>query len=365
MSSAAQKQNFSFYTSAEYWTELRARLAKTIAGDRIALMAMDFDSHDPIVAGICKELLAAAQRGVDTHLIVDGRSFLFDPHAGKFGPLWYGRPLEKADAIFQPRLHTIRQLQRQSHGHATITNRPLRRFSNIYAGRSHIKFSLINDTIFIGGCNLYDTQFLDLMTCWDDRRTSDDLFDFVKRIETHEHVGQALDWHDQEFAIHPDATLFIDAGARRQSIIFDHALQLIDEAQKHITITCQFFPNSRTAQRLAAAHRRGVDVTVLFAHPSKHGKGFRRAGQYYNVWRERRRVPAALFAHGLTPDMPMLHAKLLATDAGTMIGSHNYVRAGVNLGTAEIALLFRDPAYSKAALAALSRELPLPTKPAT
>jgi hypothetical protein len=73
------------------------------------------------------------------------------------------------------------------------------------------------------------------------------------------------------------------------------------------------------------------------------------------MFRESLRVPSHFFEGMIAKKNTMLHAKLLATDAGAMIGSHNYVRAGVALGTAEIALLSYNSSFTSQALAAFER----------
>jgi hypothetical protein len=55
--------------------------------------------------------------------------------------------------------------------------------------------------------------------------------------------------------------------------------------------------------------------------------------------------------------LPRLHAKLLATEQGAMIGSHNYVVQGVTLGTAEAAILRNDPQFSKQAIGVFRERL--------
>jgi hypothetical protein len=49
--------------------------------------------------------------------------------------------------------------------------------------------------------------------------------------------------------------------------------------------------------------------------------------------------------------------KLIACDKGFMIGSHNYVRAGVSLGTAEIALKSPDALLAREAVKTLHTDL--------
>ena len=50
-----------------------------------------------------------------------------------------------------------------------------------------------------------------------------------------------------------------------------------------------------------------------------------------------------------------LHAKLLVTDQGSIVGSNNYVQKSVTYGTAEIALYSTDKQFGRSALVALER----------
>jgi hypothetical protein len=68
--------------------------------------------------------------------------------------------------------------------------------------------------------------------------------------------------------------------------------------------------------------------------------------------------PRELFAHQLPKDLKRLHAKLLASEHGAFVGSHNYVTHGVNFGTAEIAIRRYDPAFALGTLEVLKQHLP-------
>jgi phosphatidylserine/phosphatidylglycerophosphate/cardiolipin synthase-like enzyme len=360
VTNAVVSPTYRFYTSSEYWPELISSIEKTQKGERVALMTMDFDPVDTAIAAVLRALLQAALRGVNVYVVLDARPFLFNPKTQRLGPLWYGTKLDHVSATFKPCLDAIELINSQPSSQAVIVNKPSHRFSNPYAGRSHIKFSVINDDVFIGGCNLSNSASLDIMVRLGDAHTADYICNFMHDAVRYEQIGRALGWQDQRQLLDSLTTLFIDAGKRRQSIIFEQALQLIDDAKETVTMTCQFFPNSITARHLLAARKRGVTVTIIFSHPSKHGRGIGGLGQYYSLWREKRRLPKELFAAMMDKSEPLLHAKLLVSDVGTMIGSHNYVRAGVLLGTAEICLLSRDPAFGESALNALKRELTIP-----
>jgi phosphatidylserine/phosphatidylglycerophosphate/cardiolipin synthase-like enzyme len=149
--------------------------------------------------------------------------------------------------------------------------------------------------------------------------------------------------------------ILIDAGVPKQSTIYDHALALIDDAREHIFFTCQYFPGGKTARHLLAAHKRGVDVRIVYSHPLAHG--VKSPGHYLYNARERLRLPAEFFADQRTAKAPLLHAKVIATEKGAIVGSHNYVSQGVWLGTAEIALLNQDPAFAKAVIRKIGSDL--------
>jgi hypothetical protein len=121
---------------------------------------------------------------------------------------------------------------------------------------------------------------------------------------------------------------------------------MIDSANDWIVMTCSVFPSSLTAKHLAAAYKRGANVSLYFNHPSKHPKGHNILHHIVLI-QERSRRPSALFDQQLHRDLPYLHAKLLATEHGAMIGSHNYIAAGVTFGTAELTLVRYDNQFAK------------------
>ena len=348
--------DFTFYTSEEYWTEILEQFARASEGDRIAMIVMGFDPLEPPVEQVSRALIEAVKRGVRVSLVVDAYTFLLNPKAERPGPLWFQSDLRYVSRSFKPQARVLEIINSLPHGQATVINKPGRRFPNPVAGRNHIKYTIINDRVYVGGCNLYHTHWLDLMVGWEDKVTADYLYDIILNLHRTQSTKSLFAGQDQEIALDADTALYIDSGKKNQSLIFRKALELIDSAEKSLIITCQFFPNSITARHLAAAHHRGVDVEIIYAHPAKQGH-FGGLGQQVSILRERARTPAVLFQKMLPKNGPALHAKLIATEKGAIIGSHNYVRAGVALGTAEIALLRYDPTFAKNAVSALKREL--------
>ncbi len=337
--------DFTFYNRQEYFGELVRSAQQAKAGDSLTVMTMVFDPMVPIIDKLVLELAAAARRSANVTLIVDAYSFLLSEQ-DKPGPLLlHGKiePLE-LNTPFDVTYSVLDELE-DAGGQYYILNQPARAFSLPFAGRSHIKLALVNDKVFVGGCNLDHPDYLDLMVSWEDTATATELRELVRLITVAGSVKQALSGADQTMALGNDLNLFVDSGRRKQSLIMQQAHKLIDEAKESVLITCQFFPGGQTAQRLLAAHKRGVAVKIYYSPPSVHG--LQAPGQWFYKQRERLRLPTEFFAHELPADKPKLHAKVIATESAVLMGSHNYIQAGVSLGTAEIALHIKNAAFSK------------------
>jgi phosphatidylserine/phosphatidylglycerophosphate/cardiolipin synthase-like enzyme len=347
---------YTFYTDTEYRHRLIAAIRETKPGERVLLMSMSFEPTEPAIAAIIHEIELAASRGVRVTLSIDAHAFLFNP-AHMPGPLTARRSLPKRlSKYYQNKLQIIQKINSFPTGHAEIINIPSKQIAIPIAGRSHIKIAIVNDAVFLGGCNLQLGNSVDMMVGWHDKQISDRLYKLCRTIIQEMHVGRGMSWVDRSFDLQDNSSIFVDSGLRGQSVIFDQALALIDSAEKWLVITCQFFPNSITARHLTMAAKRGVKVEVVYSHPKHHGL-IAGLGQQISILRERTRVPKSLFQHALSRKDPMLHAKLIACDKGVMIGSHNYVQAGVLLGTAEIALLCRNEKLARNAVKSLHRGL--------
>lgn len=335
---------FNFYNRSEYFTELVHSARQAKAGDSITVMAMVFDPSVDVIKELAQELAAAAERNVTVSLIIDAYSFLLSED-DKPGPLLLKGSVDPAK-LSEPFKYTYSLLEaiRVAGGNYHIINQPKRAFTLPFAGRSHIKLAIINDQVFLGGCNFDNPATMDLMVSWQDATAADKLHKLLAGITSADSVKQALDGIDQTLTLDNGMRIFIDSGVRKQSLIMQQAHKLIDEAQESVMITCQYFPGGQTAQRLLAAHKRGVKVTIHFSPPSIHGS--QAPGQWLYNQRERLRLPASFFKGQLSADQPALHAKIIATESAVLLGSHNYVQAGVSLGTAEIALLVNGPGFA-------------------
>ena len=347
---------FSLHSKLEYLRSLVQHFDRAQPGDRILLMSMTLEPGDPRIGEVLESLEAAAKRGVHVLFSIDARSFL-ETRRGVPGPLWFTPELSAGSRAPYGALYGIlERLNGYETCRAVITNRPGRQFTSSVAGRSHIKAAIINDQVFVGGCNLDASDKIDLMISWHDRRTSDDLYELLSRGITTGNIREALSGVDRTLPLDSTASLIIDAGVPDQSLILKNAFGLIDAAQKWLVFSCQYFPNSVTAQRLLAARKRGVNTRLAYSNI----KGFNLIGQaiqHLNRIIEHTRLPRDMFKGELPADYPFLHAKLIACDQGVMIGSHNYVLPGVRFGTAEIAFKSSDVELAKQAAEKLSAQL--------
>lgn len=339
--------DFRLYSKSEYLADITARTLAAKAGDRVSVISMAFEPDDPGISPFFDALCTAAGRGVQVLFLVDAYNFLINVTATLTtpGPLFFHRQLPPAVAVKHPIIQALARLEAAG-GRTVITNQPGRIFTNPFAGRSHLKTTLINDRIYIGGCNLAVASEIDVMAAWDDAATANWLHGMTEQMHAAKNTGDVFRGKDIEHQLDAKTILLVDAGKPRQSIIYQHALQLIDEAEESVYITCQYFPNHVTARHLEAARRRGAKITIIYNHPGKDTWPFNLLHRVV-VRLERLRNPRDFFDHELPKGTDFLHAKVIATESAGMVGSHNYVRAGVNWGTAEIALLRHDPAFAK------------------
>lgn len=349
----ASTSDFQFYGKTPYFRQVVQDVEKSGKGDRILLTTMNFDPGDPEVSNISEALISATKRGANVTLMIDAHDFL-QPDRAKFGPLWFHDEFPKRlNKTALTKLEPGRKIQAYG-GTFVVINHPHHAFTSPVSGRSHIKTTIVNDKVYVGGCNLTDASQIDLMVGWRNQDTADWLYKSLRRVADMESTQKAFQGVDQTYQLDATSSLFIDSGTRNQSIIYDRALALIDSAKDSLVITCQFFPHGLTAQHLARAAARGVKVRILFNRPRKH-EAYAPIQQAV-IWQERLRgMPREFFANILPARSPYIHAKLLASESTAMIGSHNYVTEGVKFGTAEIALYREDPRFAQAAIAAIDQ----------
>lgn len=120
-------------------------------------------------------------------------------------------------------------------------------------------------------------------------------------------------------------------------------------------MTCQYSPSPNTIKHLARAYSDGVSVASYYNNPHMHA-GNERWLHYSILFYDKIRHPKAIFGHEISRYDTRLHAKLLASENGMIIGSQNYVVYSVLAGTGEIAIVTTDPDTTAEAVQKLSRE---------
>jgi phosphatidylserine/phosphatidylglycerophosphate/cardiolipin synthase-like enzyme len=344
----ASSKDFLFHDRPGYFSSLASDVSHTKRGDRVALASMSFEPTEPAIALLVQELCNAAKRGVKVYVAIDAYSFMVKVSTGDdITHTWLtGNLTPPAREPYQSRYEALRKLENCG-VHTVVTNVPGRPLSTVPAGRSHIKAAVVNDLVYAGGCNLHSPEQMDVMVSWHDQSSADWTYETVREMVRQKTTQKAFGLTDRSHRVDDHTQLLLDSGKPGQSVIWDHAMRLIDEAREHVTITCQYFPGGRTAKHLLAAHRRGVKVEILYSHPIVQGRLGSLGHRAYQL-REQTRLPADFFKLRLGKTLPILHAKIITTEQGAIVGSHNYVTNGVSFGTAEIALIRYDPAFSAA-----------------
>jgi phosphatidylserine/phosphatidylglycerophosphate/cardiolipin synthase-like enzyme len=342
---AASVKPIELLDKREYLIDVTKKISAAKAGSRITLMSMTFEpAEEPLVSKLMAAACAAADRGAKITVLIDAHTFMVSTKEHLTGPLLTSRDTTKGNRGYKTKMHVLETL-REHGGRFVIINNPGRRFSNPFAGRSHIKLAVIDDDSYVGGCNLSQLQ-VDAMVHLAEPKVADWLYDFAGQVADIGSVREALLDSDQTFSIRDNESLLIDAGVPDQSLIYDETLQLIDNANEWIVFTCQFFPNGETVRRLAQALERGVHVYLFYNHPSKHAH-VNKLAHHLVLLQERSKWPRDLFRRQIAKKGERLHAKIIATEKAALVGSHNMVPVGVHFGTAEIAFQRNDPDFAR------------------
>lgn len=338
--------NYAVLTKADYFTDLIGSIQRTRSGDRVSLSTMIFHPDKPYIRKLVRSLSSAAERGVRVTFTVDAFSFLIR-YGMQPGPLYFHRKLpQRLSGVFAERQNALKKII-DAGGQVAVINKPSNIFKNPFAGRSHIKYAIVNDVVYAGGCNLDAANQLDFMVRYAHAPTADWLHNMTAKLCVDDTIIGCFGTDDITRQIDVSTDLILDVGVQNQSQIYDQAIGLIDSARESIIITCQFFPFGKTARHLAAARARGVQIKIIYNHPAKPEHGFLASMLHrYVLIKEKRLLPTEFFTDMLPKKHKFLHAKMLITDQGSIIGSHNFLFTGVQLGTAEVAVCSKDKNFS-------------------
>jgi phosphatidylserine/phosphatidylglycerophosphate/cardiolipin synthase-like enzyme len=352
---------FTFLAKPAYYADLIARLDAAGPQERVIVCTMTYMPGLPEVKLLTQALIAAARRGANVRLLTDAYDFLISDRRALPGPLLLHAELPD-DGFAKPfqDLRDALATLAQAGVKLTLTNHPHRAFTNPKAGRNHMKFAVVGDQYYIGGSNLEGYDRLDLMVTTANRAVADWLEGLASAIERTGQTTTALG-ADRTHSEGLSTAFLVDAGFRKKSCISGRTLEQIDAAKDWIVISSQYFPHGTLARHLLLAHQRGVKVTVYYNHPSQMFWQERWGHAGIQAF-ERLRLPREFFAHGYRGP-GYLHAKVLATEQGAIVGSHNFISIGVNLGTAELAVAVKDPEFARDAVRAVEALIAPPPTP--
>ena len=203
-----------------------------------------------------------------------------------------------------------------------------RSHSIIYSGRTHIKWCVVDDTVYsFGGVNLYEKgiENFDYMFKIRDNELADKLIDEYHRLERADAGGYAYRSHS---FMHVDDTILIDGGIFGDSIIYRRVCKLTAEATK-VTFISQYCPSGRLSSLLKKTNSK------IYFNAPVNADGANRIA-----------IKIGMFFTGhktLYNRHRYLHAKFMLFDMPdgrriAITGSHNFSNIGVLLGTREIAL---------------------------
>jgi cardiolipin synthase A/B len=314
----------------EYYQQLSADVAR--ARQRIVLAAMVIVA-DAKIAPLLQAMAAAAKRGVAVHILTD---------------VFYKAPMERERGqsfaehrrIITATGELFAELQAEGVRISCVGKLGL----NPFAGRSHVKISIVDDTVYsFGGVNASQGAFdnADYMLCITDKTLAVQLQKLVAQIANDKLLP------DQELPLGPGASVLFDGGTRGKSTIYEHACQLAAEA-KRIYYVSQMVPSGRLGELI-----KQTDYKVYFNQPEQ-GRLFLRL---------------SLLADGLRAGISssyhrerFIHAKFILFELkdgsrALLSGSHNFSWRGVAYGTKEIALCSADEALWQSLAKFLRQEI--------
>jgi cardiolipin synthase len=278
----------------------------------LTLILTDDEATNEFIDALCE----AADRGVQVSVGAD--AFTYTELRGSYIPTTYRSKRMREATTLQKRFKK-----------AGVDFTWLGRLSAVaFSGRTHIKWCIVDDTVYsFGGVNLNSESFTytDYMFAVTNPDLADRLaaeHDRIIRADKRGHTYRSLRFGDD------DNTVLIDGGFFGDSIIYRRACHFAEQAT-HVTLVSQYYPSGKLGRLL-----KSTEADIYCNRASNSGLfnkviidfGARWLGQISKYKRE-----------------PYLHAKFIIFTLKNgqkvaITGSHNFVRAGVFLGTREVAL---------------------------
>ena len=322
---------YTIINAEDYFYSLYKRIKESKDRVYIQAMSIEFSLHNKIISD---EIISAAKRGVKVYINIDWYSKMYTGKQMNKLPIVNK---DKRNFTYKIKMENMQEIQRMKKENVDIAylNKPTSVLGEYipFVGRNHMKFTIIDNCIYIGGANLSVQSFsnIDFMMESCNKKLIDcaiNLF-FDNRSNRTSIVSS--------MQIAKDTTLLIDSGKSGDSVIYDDSLNLVSNSQKNIKYVSQFLPDFSLLKKMKQAKKRGVSVDII---TYQKGLAFSKAKGKIE------QLLFNIFSEDLNAShiKKYVHAKLLIIDdLYTVFGSHNFSKFGVLFGTQEIAIKSTNP----------------------
>jgi len=287
---------------------------------RVALLVttlVEGGATDELVDALC----SAAKNGVNVSVGVD--TFTYTELQGSY------IPNSTRSSRVKDAMATAKRLK-----DAGVTFTWLGRLSTLaFAGRTHIKWCVVDNTVYsFGGVNLHykNLDNKDLMLRFENEALASRIIAEHERIIASDQRGHAYRSH--RFG-DDDNMVLLDGGFLGDSIIYRRVCHWAEQA-KHIVLVSQYCPTGKLSRLLKKTDSELYFNSVQNARNHSDGT-LNRAVIKLGMFLTNQQTKYTHEAY--------LHAKFIifTLEDGSKVaitGSHNFVRGGVLLGTREVAL---------------------------
>lgn len=320
--------SFVLVTSDQFYDVLVEKVQN--AKHHIYLQAMEVEFGDRMLS-LQQELIAARKRGVIVRLNIDWFSTMVTDSHANIIPIITPHKRKAFLDSFKKNRQMIAEME-----HAGVkvvySNRSWNIIGDVFymLGRNHIKIYIIDDTAYIGGMNMQQ-KFFGIYADFVVQITKPDIVEALTK-QFFKINGQTLHT-DSVIYKSPTDTIYVDVGKSGRSIIYEHAVTLINHAKTSVVYVSKMLPDAELLQALNKAQKRGVQVDIITADKNVAISEFE-----YRIKKtvyDRQQHDLTLYLYPKT----YIHAKLLVVDNSiAYFGSHNYTKIGVMFGTNEIAM---------------------------
>lgn len=303
---------------------------------------------------IAEKMATASARGTNVNLKLDLISRCLVSPEGKTD--WIGRkalkPLRKllsSEQVLEEEKYIARNrnliaLMQQGKSELTWVNESFIRSLFPFIGASHIKAFTVDGKIgwgLAGMGNLYDGGFesFDYMP-----ETIDSVF--IEALQGMVFgVNENKPKSDYKNQIKAGYNLLVDSGKRGQSIIYEWAMEMVENADSKVEFISQLLPDGQLLEIMEYQAAHGVEVHVFCS--DKDDYMFKKFPFNLTVRGLRKKILRSEIILHEAPNFLHVHAKGLYSEGKrnqeSLLTSHNLNSSGVKVGTEEDGLYTTDP----------------------